>query len=70
MDVFNMHLFLRRRTPAFSPCRIFSFFVMLFLLMCVHKRVIVEIGFVWLRREIYQHNNVVSSCYRTVSSAI
>ena len=56
-------LFINERAHFFSPCRDFLFLVMLFLWMCVHegphKSVVVEVRHVWLRDEIYQHNNVV-----------
>ena len=52
----NMCIIHKKITSFFSPCRIFSFLVMLFLWMCVHRRVVVEIRHVWLKHEIYQYN--------------
>ena len=53
-----MHIFINKRTTAFSPCKIFSFLLMLFLWICVYRRVFVEIRHIWLIYEIYQNNNV------------
>ena len=55
-------LFTNKRTPFFSPCRIFCFLLCCFY-ECVfkkglHKSVVVEVRHVWLKHEIYQHNNV------------